>query len=68
MSFSAEKGTASKQSWTHYLPPPALSGSGSKGTSQPFGAPGRLVIDRRFGRVKPLSCVQWQMGGSRPLF
>lgn len=29
---------------THDLPPPALSGSGSKGTSQLFSAPGALAV------------------------
>ena len=29
---------------TYDLPPPALSGSGSKGTSQPLGAPGKLLL------------------------
>ena len=29
---------------TFTLPPPALSGSGSKGTSQPLGAPGKLLL------------------------
>ena len=29
---------------TYDLPPPALSGSGSKGTSQLFSAPGALML------------------------
>ena len=30
---------------TYDLPPPALSGSGSKGTSQLFSAPGKEIIN-----------------------
>jgi hypothetical protein len=38
-----KEGLCVQRKETYDLPPPALSGSGSKGTSQPFGAPGVLL-------------------------
>jgi hypothetical protein len=54
--FSGPRKKEDREPATFTLPPPALSGSGSKGTSQPLGAPGEaklgqktLIVNNRWG-------------------